>query len=92
MNNFNISFDYTISVCCLTVKKNMIRFLRRTVFDVAFPVFFNKRPFSRRGFIRRGGVHSRGRLNKWGVYRQFLPFGGGGVHSREGVYSKHYGK
>ena len=32
----------------------MIRFLRRTVCDVPFPIFVNKRPF------RGGGIHSKG--------------------------------
>ena len=44
----------------------MIRFLRRTVCDVPFPIFVNKRPF------RGGGIHSKGggtgHLNKQGVY------------------------
>ena len=56
MNNFNISFDYMVSLCCLTVKKKMIRFYAVPYLILPFPIFLNKCPFSRRGCSFEEGV------------------------------------
>ena len=55
---FNISFDYTVSVCCLTVKKSDT-FLCHTHLICLFVYFRLNAPF------RGEGVHLRG-LNKGG--------------------------